>query len=217
MENILKTLTSNKIIAIVRNLPKQQIVDLAKALNFGGIIMIEITFNQGDPTTWEDTVEGIQSISKYFKDRVCVGAGTIMSHDQLVLAYEAGVKYIVTPNVDIDIIHKAKDLGLGVFPGAMTPTEIVDAYNYGADAVKVFPAGNLGSGYIKAIRAPLSHIPIIAVGGLDEKNIGQFFQAGCIAAGVGGNLVNKKWVEAGEWDLITSLSSEFVKAAKLYE
>ena len=83
---------------------------------------------------------------------------------------------------------------------------------FGADAVKVFPAGNLGPGYIKAVKAPLSHIPLMAVGGVNEKNAADFMKAGCVGLGVGGNLVNKDWIENGEWEKITALAKEFMKA-----
>ena len=93
-------------------------------------------------------------------------------------------------------------------PGAMTPTEIRQAYAAGADFVKVFPAGTLGSGYIKAIRGPLNNIPLLAVGGVSEKNAGEFMKAGCVGVGVGGNLVNKDWITQGQWDKITLLAKE---------
>lgn len=96
----------------------------------------------------------------------------------------------------------------------MTPTEVLQAYNAGADAVKVFPASCLGPAYIKAIRAPLFHVPLMAVGGVNEKNAADFMKAGCVGLGVGGNLVNKDWIENGEWAKITALAKEFMKAVK---
>lgn len=107
-----------------------------------------------------------------------------------------------------------KSLGLGLFPGALTPTEILTAYSTGADAVKVFPAGSLGPGYIKAVRAPLAHIPLMAVGGVNAKNAADFMRAGCVGLGVGGNLVNREWIENGEWDKITAHAENLMKAVK---
>ena len=103
-------------------------------------------------------------------------------------------------------------MGLGLYPGALTPTEILTAYEAGADAVKVFPAGDLGPGYIKAVKAPLSHVPLMAVGGVNEKNAAEFMRAGCVGLGVGGNLVNREWIANGEWNRITDLAKEYVKA-----
>ena len=88
----------------------------------------------------------------------------------------------------------------------------MSAYEAGADAVKVFPVSSLGPGYIKAVRAPLSHIPLMAVGGVNEKNAADYMKAGCVGLGVGGNLVNKEWIKNGEWDKITALAKEFMKA-----
>ena len=96
-------------------------------------------------------------------------------------------------------------------PGALSPTEAVNAWKAGADFVKVFPIGNLGAGYLKAMKAPLGHIPMLAVGGVNEKNIADFLRAGAVGAGVGGNLVNQKWIRNGEYDKITALAQEFVK------
>ena len=105
-----------------------------------------------------------------------------------------------------------KALGMGLYPGAFSPSEILEAWNAGADAVKVFPAGSLGPGYIKAVRAPLGHIPLMAVGGVNEKNAAEYMKAGCVGIGAGGNLVNREWIENGEWDKVTALAREFMKA-----
>ena len=128
------------------------------------------------------------------------------------MTYEAGGRYLVTPATQPEIIRMGKALGLGLFPGALTPTEILAAGSAGADAVKVFPAAAVGADYIKAVRAPLSHIPLLAVGGVDEKNAAAFMKAGCVGLGIGGRLVNKEWIESGEWDRITTLAREIRKA-----
>ena len=128
-----------------------------------------------------------------------------------ILAKAAGAGYIITPSTDCDVIRYAKSQDLVVMPGAMTPSEIFEAYRAGADFVKVFPAGDLGPGYIKAVSAPLAHIPLLAVGGINEKNVGAFLAVGVKGFGVGGNLVNKAWINEGRWDLITELAAEFVR------
>ena len=112
------------------------------------------------------------------------------------------------------VIARTRELGMVSMPGALTPTEIVKAYNAGADIVKVFPIGNLGAGYLKAVKAPLSHIPMAAVGGVNEKNAADFIKAGAAGLGVGGNLVNKEWIANGEWDKITALAQAFTDAVK---
>ena len=106
-------------------------------------------------------------------------------------------------------------MGLVSMPGAMTPSEIVTAYQAGASFVKVFPVGDLGAGFLKALKAPLSHIPLLAVGGVNPDNIADFMKAGAVGAGVGGNLTNKNWIAAGEYDKITEVAAALVKNANL--
>lgn len=141
-----------------------------------------------------------------------VGAGTVITPEQVSMTYNAGGHYLVTPTTQPEIIRMGKALGMGLYPGAFSPSEILEAWKAGADAVKVFPAGSLGPGYIKAVRAPLGHIPLMAVGGVNEKNAAEYMKAGCVGIGVGGNLVNREWIENGEWDKVTALAREFIKA-----
>ena len=208
----LEWIQQRKIIAIVRGLAPEYMVKLAEALYEGGIDLMEVTFNQAKPETWKDTAAAIKAVSEHMQGKMLVGAGTVIRQEQLDMAKEAGALYIITPNTNVELIRKVKEYGLLSFPGAFTPTEIEMAYEAGADAVKVFPAGNLGPSYIKAVKAPLSHIPLMAVGGVNEKNAADFLKAGCCGIGVGGNLVNKDWIEAGEWDKIIALAQEYRKA-----
>ena len=208
----LEYIKERKIVAIVRGLSPEYLVRLGHAFEEGGIGLMEVTYNQTAPETWKDTANGIEAVEKEFGDRLLVGAGTVITLEQVSMTYNAGGHYLVTPTTQPEIIRAGKALGLGAYPGALTPTEILTAYEAGADAVKVFPASSLGPGYIKAIRAPLSHIPLMAVGGVNEKNAAEFMKAGCVGLGVGGNLVNKEWIKNGEWDKITSLAKEFRKA-----
>lgn len=201
-----------KIVAIVRGLAPEYMVRLGHAFEDGGIGLMEVTYNQSAPDSWKDTANAIEAVEKEFGDRLLVGAGTVINPEQVRMTYSAGGHYLVTPTTQPEIIHMGKALGLGLFPGAFSPSEILTAFEAGADAVKVFPASCVGPSYIKAIRGPLSHIPIMAVGGINEKNAADFLRAGCVGLGVGGNLVNKEWIKNGEWDKITSLAKEFMKA-----
>ena len=208
----LEYVIERKIVAIVRGLSPEYLVRLGHAFEEGGIGLMEVTYNQTAPDTWKDTANGIEAVEKEFGDRLLVGAGTVITLEQVSMTYNAGGHYLVTPTTQPEIIRAGKALGLGLYPGALTPTEILTAYEAGADAVKVFPASSLGPGYIKAIRAPLSHIPLMAVGGVNEKNAAEVMKAGCVGLGVGGNLVNKEWIKNGEWEKITALAKEFRKA-----
>ena len=208
----LEYVKERKIVAIVRGLSPEYLIRLGHAFEESGIGLMEVTYNQSAPETWKDTANGIEAVEKEFGDRLLVGAGTVITLEQVSMTYNAGGHYLVTPTTQPEIIRAGKALGLGLYPGAFTPSEILAAYEAGADAVKVFPASCLGPGYIKAIRAPLSHIPLMAVGGVNEKNAADFLKAGCVGLGVGGNLVNKEWIRNGEWEKITALAKEFKKA-----
>jgi 2-dehydro-3-deoxyphosphogluconate aldolase/(4S)-4-hydroxy-2-oxoglutarate aldolase len=203
-----------RIIAIVRGQEPENILRLAEALWKGGVDLVEVTFNQAKPETWKDTAAAIHAIATRMEGRVLPGAGTVLSREQLRMAADAGARYIITPNTEPELIGQVKEMGLLSFPGAMTPSEILSAYRAGADAVKVFPAGDLGPAYIKSIAAPLNHIPLMAVGGVDAGNAAKFLAAGCIGIGVGGNLVRKDWIAAGEWDKITATAREYRKAVE---
>lgn len=203
-----------KIIAIVRGQEPEHIFKLAQALEAGGIDLVEVTFNQGRPETWRDTAAAIKTIAVRLEGKVLAGAGTVLTEEQLRMAADAGARYIITPNTDGELIGKVKRMGLLSFPGAMTPSEILEAYRAGADAVKVFPVGNLGSAYIKAVRGPLNHIPLMAVGGVDLGNAAAFLAAGCVGLGVGGSLVRRDWIVTGQWDRITETAREYRKAVE---
>jgi 2-dehydro-3-deoxyphosphogluconate aldolase/(4S)-4-hydroxy-2-oxoglutarate aldolase len=209
----LECVKERKIIAIVRGLQPDCMLRLGHALEKGGIGLMEITYNQAAPETWKDTAGAIEAIEKEFGERLLVGAGTVIREEQVRMTCDAGGHYLVTPTTQPELIRMGKELGLGLFPGAFSATEILAAYEAGADGVKVFPASVLGPDYIKAVRAPLSHIPLLAVGGINEKNAADYLRAGCVGLGIGGSLVNKQWIADGEWEKITALAKEYVKAA----
>ncbi|MDR2647403.1 MAG: bifunctional 4-hydroxy-2-oxoglutarate aldolase/2-dehydro-3-deoxy-phosphogluconate aldolase [Oscillospiraceae bacterium] len=209
---IRQKILQSKLIAIVRGLPEKHLLTLADALLAGGISLMEITFDQRNPETWQTTAAGIASLEKSFGGAICAGAGTVMTLEQLRLAADAGARYIISPNADADIIRATKGLGLVSMPGAMTPTECAAAHNAGADFIKLFPAGVLGADYLKAIKAPLAHLQFMAVGGVSVANIPAFIAAGAVGFGIGGNLVNKAWIEAGETSKITALARAYADA-----
>lgn len=211
---VMQRIMDSKIIAIIRGISSDKIVDLVEAIRKGGVQCAEVTFDQTSDEAAQDTLVSIRKLSEHFGDSVCVGAGTVMTTEQVHLAAEAGAKYIISPNVDDAVIRETKSLGLVSIPGAMTPTEAAHAYSIGADIVKLFPAGVLGPAYIKAIRAPLKHIPVTAVGSVNAANCAEFFKAGCCGIGVGGNLVSKKLVDEGRFDEITSAAQEYIEVIR---
>jgi len=211
-EDIINKILDAKLIAIVRGMSEDKILPLAEALYSGGISMIEVTFNQKDPSSFMATTRSIEAIDRHFNGRVCAGAGTVITEEQLILAHDAGAKYIISPHTDTALIKKTREMGLVSIPGVLTPTECIAAINAGADFLKLFPASDLGSSYLKAIRAPISHGRYLCVGGITPANIPEFIKAGALGFGVGGNLVNKEWIESGQFEKITAIAKEFVRA-----
>ena len=210
-ETIIRQVEEQKIIAIIRGVDPEKSLQVAQALYKGGIRMIEVTFDQKDEAKQAGTAESIRRIAEYFQGEVFVGAGTVTSVKLVEAAAQAGAQYIISPDASEDVIRRTRDLGLVSMPGALTPTEILNAHRWGADFVKLFPIGTFGTGYIKAIKAPINHIKLLAVGGVNPDNITEFLDAGCCGAGIGGNLVNKKWIEAGEYEKITETAKALVE------
>ena len=213
-QKMIDLVLESRIVAIVRGLDDGY-VPLAQAMYDGGIRAIEVTFNQKDPSRWVKTTNGIRQIKEAMGEKMLVGAGTVTSVELAELAHEAGAQFIVSPDINEEVIRRTKELGMLSMPGALTPTEVLSAYKAGADFVKVFPAGPLGSSYVKAIRGPLNHIRLLAVGGVSEKNVAEFIKAGCVGAGVGGNLVNKDWIAAGEFDKIREVAAQLCANARV--
>ena len=140
-----------------------------------------------------------------------IGAGTVMTAEQVAVAAEAGAEYMISPDTSEAVIKATLAAGAVSIPGALTPTEVAVAYGYGADFVKLFPAGELGLSYIKAIRAPLAHIPMLAVGGVNENNLSAFLDAGLAGVGVGSNIVDKKLIEKGDFAALTALALRYTE------
>lgn len=209
-EQIISSVKKEKIIAIIRGIESEKCQKVAQALYDGGIRLMEVTYNQKDPSSWEQTAQAIGETAKAFEGRMHVGAGTVTSVELVELTHKYGGKFIISPNMDVDVIRRTRELGMVSMPGCLTPSEIMDAHSAGADFVKLFPAADLGPGYLKAIRAPISHVNMLVVGGINEKNIGDFLAVGAAGAGIGGNLANKAWIEAGEYEKVTEVAAKLV-------
>ena len=213
-EKVILTTEKEKIIAIMRGVDPEACLKTAEALYAGGIRMLEVTFNQKNPDSFKDTATAIRRVSETFGDDMLIGAGTVLTKEQVDMAAEAGGLYMISPSVNEEVIRYTRELDLVSMPGAMTPTEVMTAHLAGADFVKLFPVGDLGASYVKAIRGPISHVKLLAVGGVNSGNVAEFLKAGCVGAGVGGNLVNSTWISQGEFHKITQVASELVMAVK---
>lgn len=203
-EQGLALIEETRIIAIIRGVESDRIAGLADALFDGGIRAMEVTLNTSG------ALGMISSLQESCGDRMYIGAGTVLDIDDAKKAIEAGASYLVTPNIDEEVIRYSADLGVPIFPGAMTPTEIVKAWKAGATAVKIFPGASLGIGFIKELQGPLSHIPMVAVGGINEDNIRQFLDVGCYGLGIGGSLVNLKEIGSGNFSWVTEKAKRLI-------
>lgn len=200
-----------KVIAIVRGADPEQCLKIAHALYEGGIRLMEVTYNQKAPESFQDTANTIAALVKEFEGKMLIGAGTVVSTHLVELTAAAGGKFIISPDANPDVIRRTRELGLVSIPGGLTPTEIMAAHNAGADFVKLFPVAQLGIPYVKAVMAPISHVKMLAVGGVNENNIVDYLQAGLYGAGIGGNLANMKWINAGQYEKITETARTIVE------
>ena len=172
-DTVIELVKKYRLIAIIRNVEHEALIPLCDALYAGGVRLVEITFSP-DGLNDERTAQGIRLLTGHFAGRLVVGAGTVVTPKQVLMTRDAGGKFIISPNTSEAVISETKKCGLVSIPGALTPTEIVNAYSLGADFVKVFPVGRSGSEYIRAIKAPLSNIPLLAVGGVDLNNLSEY-------------------------------------------
>jgi 2-dehydro-3-deoxyphosphogluconate aldolase/(4S)-4-hydroxy-2-oxoglutarate aldolase len=164
---------------------------------------MEITLNS------ENALQDIRTLVDRFGTRLNIGAGTVCDLEGMDAALEAGAQFVVMPIVDEDVIGHCASRGIPVFPGAYTPTEIYRAWKLGASMVKVFPANDLGPGYIKDVLAPLNKIALMPTGGLTKENMGDFFKAGAKAMGIGSSIVPKSFINNRDWEGLKHYLNEF--------
>ena len=210
---IIKKIEEKKIIVIVRGVKKNKLIPLAEAMYKGGIRFLEITYSADKKVSDEETAENIKMLSEHFGGRMYIGAGTVLTEEQVALTKKAGGQFIISPDTVPEVIRKTKELGMISIPGAVTPSEITTAVKSGADFVKLFPANNLGAAYIKAITAPLCNVKLLAVGGIDENNMPEYLKAGVCGFGIGGNIVKKQLIDAGDFAAIEKLAEKYVLQA----
>ncbi len=213
-EAVLAAIGQERLIVIVRGIPADQLIPLAEAMYAGGVRLLEVPYSADGRVSDEETAEKIGRLVSHFAGRMYIGAGTVLSERQVELTAAAGGRFIISPNTEESVIAKTRALGLVSLPGAMTPTEIEAAHEAGADLVKLFPAGALGPDYLKAVRAPLSHIGLLAVGGVDKENAAEYLAAGALGIGVSSGIVDKGLLGRGDYAGITRLAAAYVEAVR---
>ena len=206
---VIQAIEQEKLIVIVRGVEKEKLIPLAEAMYQGGIRLLEITYSANGSVSDGETADHIKLLAKHFEGRMFIGAGTVLSEHQVELTKAAGGCFIISPDTHEPVIQKTKDLGMVSIPGALTPTEIGQAHRAGADFVKLFPITSLGASYVKAVRAPLSHVKLLAVGGVDENNMEEYLKAGISGFGVGSNIIDKKMLSEKDYEGITALAKKY--------
>jgi 2-dehydro-3-deoxyphosphogluconate aldolase/(4S)-4-hydroxy-2-oxoglutarate aldolase len=207
-ESTLKRILDGGIVAVVRSESSESLLRVVQALADGGVTAAEIT------STVPDAVEVIRQVRKEIGDAIVLGAGTVLDPETARAALLAGAEYIVAPIVNVEVIRLCRRYDKAVMPGAFTPTEVVTAWEAGADIVKVFPADVGGPPYLKALRGPLPQVRLMPTGGVDLTTAEAFLKAGACCLGVGGQLVEPKAIAAGDFGRIRDLASQYTAIVK---
>jgi 2-dehydro-3-deoxyphosphogluconate aldolase / (4S)-4-hydroxy-2-oxoglutarate aldolase len=200
----LDRILSGGIVAVLRATSGEFLVEVAESLLAGGVEAIEVTFSV------PKAVEVLEQVADRLCDKIVLGAGTVLDPETARAAMLAGARFIVSPVVNLDVIRICRRYSCLVFPGALTPTEILTAWEAGADIVKVFPSDLTGPGYLKAVRRPLPHVRLMPTGGVNLETAAAFIKAGACAIGIGSDLADPKAIAARQFDKLTILARQYV-------
>src|SRR6185437_2617875 len=204
---VLSRIKAVAVVPIVRTPTPETALAAVDAVLAGGIDCVEITL------TVQNAVKAIESIADRYGDRVLLGAGTVLDPESARICILAGAQFIVTPSLNLRTVEMARRYSRPIFPGGLTPTEVLTGWEAGADGIKVFPCSAVGGPkYIKALKAPFPQIELIPTGGVNLETVGDFVRAGCAAVGVGSELVDTKTVTAGDYHIITRRAQQFREA-----
>src|SRR2546428_6378096 len=196
------------IVAVVRSPDSSQLVEVVRALADGGVTVVEITMSV------PNALDVLRQVRHALGDRLLLGAGTVLDAETARAVLLAGAEYIVAPTVNLDVIRLCRRYDKLVMPGAFTPTEILSAWESGADIVKVFPAEAVGPAFFKALRGPLPQVRLMPTGGVDLSTAAAFLRAGACCLGVGSQLVEPRAIAERNFDRIRELAGQYVKIVK---
>ncbi|MBP6824500.1 MAG: bifunctional 4-hydroxy-2-oxoglutarate aldolase/2-dehydro-3-deoxy-phosphogluconate aldolase [Acidobacteria bacterium] len=208
MQQTIQHIEAGKIVAILRGDFSGREEDIVAAMIGGGLTAVEVTLNS------RDAFAAINRLAKRFGSEIAVGAGTVLTPNEVLRAADAGAQFIVSPNRDIAVIEQTKKLNLVSLPGCFTPSEVVEAINAGADAAKLFPANSLGPAFVKALRGPLPQIRTVPTGGVTAELAREYFAAGAWAVGAGSELIGKDWFVEGGLQRLSERTAAFVAAGR---
>jgi 2-dehydro-3-deoxyphosphogluconate aldolase / (4S)-4-hydroxy-2-oxoglutarate aldolase len=206
---VLKRIEEVGIIPVVRVESEDQAMTVAEVICEAGIPILEITM------TVPGAVKVIEKLTKRYGDAVLIGAGTVLDHKAASACINAGAQFVVSPVLNLQTIELCKNQSIAVFPGGLTPTEVLNAWQAGADAVKIFPCNAVGGArYLRALKAPLPQINLIPTGGVSLSTASDLIGAGAFALGVGADLVNMKAIKAGDYDSVAATARSYVAAIR---
>lgn len=206
---LVEKIKKSGVVSVIRGANVETIIPIVNALYQGGIRTVEITIESPRALT------SLEKISTEFKDRMVIGAGTVLDSESARAAILAGAEFIFAPTVNVDTIRMTKRYGKVCIPGAFSPTEILTGYENGADIVKVFPARTLGPNFIKDIHGPFPQIPLMPTGGIDLDNLGEYIRAGAVAVGIGSSLANSSMrINDANLELLQETASKYVEAVR---
>lgn len=209
-EVILKRILEGGIVAVVRAPSGELLAQVVKALADGGVTSAEITF------TVPNAIDVIKQVRRELGDSIVLGAGTVLDPETARAAILAGAEYLVTPTVNVEVIKLCRRYDTPIMAGAFTPTEILTAWEAGADIVKIFPADVGGPGYLKSVRGPLPQIKVMPTGGVDLTTAEAFLKAGACCLGVGSSLVDPKMIAAGDFGRIRDLAAQYIEIVQRF-
>src|SRR5881227_70566 len=207
-ESQLRQVLDCGIVAVVRSPDSQQLVEVARALAEGGVTVVEITMSV------PNALDVVRQVRQALGDRLLLGAGTVLDPETARAALLAGAEFLVAPTVNRGVIRLCRRYDKLVMPGAFTPTEILAAWEAGADVVKVFPADVVGPPFFRALRGPLPQVKLMPTGGVDLTTAAEFLKAGAVCLGVGGQLVEPKAVAAGDFPRVTQLARQYAEIVR---
>jgi 2-dehydro-3-deoxyphosphogluconate aldolase/(4S)-4-hydroxy-2-oxoglutarate aldolase len=203
---VLKKIRQVGLVPVLRADSEDEAIAIAHALEAGGVTILEVTM------TVPGAIDAISRLVHETGDRILVGAGTVLDPETARTCMLAGAQFIVSPALNIKTIEICRRYDVAVFPGGLTPTEVITAWEAGADAVKVFPCSAMGGAkYLKALKAPLPQVDLIPTGGVSLATAAEFLEAGAIALGVGGDLVDNKAIRSGKPETITENARKYLE------
>ena len=208
MNETLSRLDDSGVVAVLRGVPADQLIEIAEALREGGVTAVEITADT------PDVADLIGEVAGSFDDEVVIGTGTVLDSETARTTLMAGAEFVVSPSLHEDVIETCNRYGAVSAPGVMTPTEAVRGYEAGADFVKVFPAKTVGPAHLGAMKGPLGQIPMMPTGGVSPDNAADYIDAGAFAVGAGGALVDYDAAERGDYESITETAREFTRVVE---